>query len=229
MDSLIVDEFERACLTGDIETVEKFFYEYKVENVNMLKMRNLVVKEGHLNVLEYFYRYDVNLNEFYEYQSPLFIAIYKGWVDVTDFCIESGADVNIKDNNGGSALFRAAGSGHLEILDKLIINGGDIYHCDKEGQNLLFFAAISGVPDVFMRVLSFGFEINQQTDDGTTSLMIAVIYRNTEIVKILLEHGADPMIKDDEGKIALDFAEDPEIKNFMKTYMSSYNDDIKNL
>jgi ankyrin repeat protein len=48
-----------------------------------------------------------------------------------------------------------------------------------------------------------------------TDLMAASLNGNTDIVKLLLEKGANPYLKDKEGKTALDYAGNPEIKNLL--------------
>jgi ankyrin repeat protein len=45
--------------------------------------------------------------------------------------------------------------------------------------------------------------------------MVASVNGNTEIVKLLLEKGANPTLKDKEGKTALDYAGNPDIKKLL--------------
>jgi ankyrin repeat protein len=43
-------------------------------------------------------------------------------------------------------------------------------------------------------------------EDGRTALIMAAIRGNREIVSMLLDHGASPSAKDNDGKTALDYA-----------------------
>jgi ankyrin repeat protein len=49
-----------------------------------------------------------------------------------------------------------------------------------------------------------------------TDLMVASMNGYAEIVKLLLEKGGNPSLKDNEGKTALDYAGNPDIKNLLK-------------
>ena len=51
-----------------------------------------------------------------------------------------------------------------------------------------------------------GANINQKSLNGLTPLHITVITANANMVNLLLSKGADPGIKNDEGKSALDMA-----------------------
>jgi len=50
--------------------------------------------------------------------------------------------------------------------------------------------------DVADRLLSLGCEINAQDDEGSTALMSACFAHNIELIRLLLERGADPLMKD---------------------------------
>jgi len=49
--------------------------------------------------------------------------------------------------------------------------------------------------------------IDAESPNGTTPLMMAAHYGNPAVVKLLLEEGADPSIKNQQGLTALDFAQ----------------------
>ncbi|NCW41201.1 MAG: ankyrin repeat domain-containing protein, partial [Betaproteobacteria bacterium] len=48
--------------------------------------------------------------------------------------------------------------------------------------------------------------IDAESPNGTTPLMMAAYYGTPEATKLLLEEGADPLIKNQQGLTALDFA-----------------------
>jgi|WetSurSiteA1Bulk_404760.scaffolds.fasta_scaffold150258_2 ankyrin repeat protein len=52
-----------------------------------------------------------------------------------------------------------------------------------------------------------------KNDEGVTELIYASQHSNAEIVKLLLEKGANPDSKDNEGKKALDYAYNHEVRN----------------
>ena len=48
--------------------------------------------------------------------------------------------------------------------------------------------------------------IDAASPNSTTPLMMAAHYGNPAVVKLLLEEGADPLIKNQQGLSAIDFA-----------------------
>lgn len=51
--------------------------------------------------------------------------------------------------------------------------------------------------------------VNQQDDEGNTALIYAVVNNpNPEVIRFLLENGANPLIKNNQGYTALDYAQD---------------------
>lgn len=62
-------------------------------------------------------------------------------------------------------------------------------------------------PDFVRALVKHGAEINAQTKEGQTPLMVSVM--NADITKVLLECGADPLLQDQDGETALDYAQKP--------------------
>ena len=50
-------------------------------------------------------------------------ASCKGDLEIVKFLVESGADVNAKDNEGWNSLMEASYEGHLKVIKYLIENG----------------------------------------------------------------------------------------------------------
>ena len=53
---------------------------------------------------------------------------------------------------------------------------------------------------------------------GATPLMLACMRGNTAMVKLLLDHKANPYLKDKWGKTVYAYAKDPEILDLLRTY-----------
>ena len=75
--------------------------------------------------------------------TPLIAAIYHDQTNVAHYLIASGADVNIPDNNGETALMWAMASGDegLGIVEDLIAHGADLNAKDKYGVTVLSYAS----------------------------------------------------------------------------------------
>lgn len=72
--------------------------------------------------------------------SPIIIAAYHGNVDVVNFLLEKGADINDCNNNGTSVLMYAKDhcikSGDKKLFDLLLANGAEASHRDFSGKRL---------------------------------------------------------------------------------------------
>lgn len=75
--------------------------------------------------------------------TPLIAAIYHHNTNVVHFLIASGADVNIPDNSGETAIMWAMGGGddNLSIVKDLIAHGADLNAKDKGGASVLSYAS----------------------------------------------------------------------------------------
>jgi ankyrin repeat protein len=62
--------------------------------------------------------------------------------------LENGADVNAKDNDGGTALMWAARRGYVDVVVLLLVQRADVNSRNKNGETALMWAAREGNPDV---------------------------------------------------------------------------------
>ena len=63
----------------------------------------------------------------------LYDAAYGGNIDDAKQAIADGADVNVKNKYGLTALHRAACEGHRDIVELLIANGEDVNVKNDDG------------------------------------------------------------------------------------------------
>jgi uncharacterized protein len=97
----------------------------------------------------------------------------------------------------------AALHGLLPECEKLIALGADV---NKPGWAPLHYAATRGHVAVMALLLEENAYIDAASPNGTTPLMMAAHYGTPSAVKLLLEAGADPMLKNQLGLTAMDFA-----------------------
>ena len=112
-------------------------------------------------------------------------------------------DINATDNNGRSAFDYACKVGNEGIIDLLIKKGADYVRlrCALSYQRTpLHIACLHGHNKIVSKILSLCSKkdkkklLNAVTRKGYTPLHYACEQENTEVVKVLLKHGADPLI-----------------------------------
>jgi len=74
------------------------------------------------------------------------------------------------------------------------------------GQYPLDVAATRGALDEVLALLEGGAEINAHGERGNTALHEAVGQRHAEVVRVLLDRGASPTEKNDDGLLPVDIA-----------------------
>lgn len=103
-----------------------------------------------------------------------------------------------------SPLMMAALKGHIELVRQLIGRDADV---NKPGWTALHYAATNGHVAVMQLLLDHHAYIDAESPNGTTPLMMAAQYGSPGAVKLLLEAGADPLLKNQLGLTAIDFAQ----------------------
>ena len=103
-----------------------------------------------------------------------------------------------------SPLMLAALKGLTQICQQLIARGADV---NKPGWAPLHYAATHGHLAVMTLLLDQHAYIDAASPNGTTPLMMAARYGTPAAVQLLLQAGADPLLKNEPGLSAIDFAQ----------------------
>ena len=112
--------------------------------------------------------------------------------------INAGADPNLKNDNGCTAL--RFGANCLNFVKKMIKSGADVNWKDKDGHTALTEATELGNVDSMETLIGAGAEINS---GRTPPLMTAAFKGHVESVKLLIREGADLDFQDENGSTAL--------------------------
>ena len=118
--------------------------------------------------------------------TPLQIALMKKAMVIAglpDLFIDKGADVNVKNNDGNTALHEAARFGYLEIASKLLDKGADVNVKNSDGFTPLHSASASGFVKVAELLIEKGANVNAKSRDGRTPLGVAGTYQMKELLR----------------------------------------------
>jgi hypothetical protein len=107
-----------------------------------------------------------------------------------------------------SSLRSAVINRHAEIVSYLLDAGANVDAVNWKGRTSLILISVSKKcqATVMQLLLDHWANIDAQDHYGYTALMTATLKKNTDAVKLLLENGANTMIRDNNNQTALDIA-----------------------
>jgi len=165
--------------------------------------------------------------------SPLLIAIYHQKREVASMIADAVGDVDVfeaaalgrvdrvkqllRDDpslasafspDGFPAVGLAAFFGHLEALQTLIAAGADIHAAAKNGLKVqaIHAAVASKNLDIVRAVLEAGADPNAAQQQGFRPMHESGSSGSRELAELLMKYGADPSLKNDDGKDTVAFA-----------------------
>ena len=135
--------------------------------------------------------------------------------ELADMVADTSQNLNAVDSSGWTALMYAAQAGSPESVAILLKARAKAELKSYEGETAMFAAASSAQhPDAKVKMLAaVGVDVNGQDNRGVTPLMIAARHsRMPNLIASLMELGADPAKRDVEGKTALDYLTEAEVR-----------------
>lgn len=138
-------------------------------------------------------------------------------MNMLNYLLSKGADINAADGDGINAVMIAAYECPVEIIEAMIARGARIDTVGKSGTTMLMLGAER--PEVVSFLLAKGFSVNAKNNDSLTALMLAVcpssrlntydngvLAQKLDAAKILITNGANVNDKDKEGFTPLNYA-----------------------
>lgn len=143
------------------------------------------------------------------------VDLKQSWTTTVESLLDSGADIDARNQDGSTPLMWAAQFAQTEVLKILIRRGARIDVRDKSGNTPLIVAAcecamatMNSAYNVLKILLDQGVDVNARSKDGSTALMSAASgFGGPAIIKLLLDRGADPTLKDHKGNTAISLAQ----------------------
>ena len=178
-------------LSASAGAYEDFFQAAKMDDPNRIVA---LLKRG----------LDPNLIEPERGDTGLILALREGSMKVFNVLINArGTDIEIKARNGDTALMIAAYKGNKPAVDALLAKGAQV---NRPGWTALHYAAASGNNEIVQLLIDKYAYIDAASPNNTTPIMMAARGGHILTVKLLLDEGADAMLKNDVGMTAIDFA-----------------------
>lgn len=163
-------------------------------------------------------------------QDMLMYSAQNNDTELMKFSLKNGADVNLQDKDGDTALIWASIRGNLDVFRTLIENKADVNAKDKSDRTVLIWASSN---DVVKTLIDNGADVNAKDKSGWTALMRASLNGHNDVVKTLIEHGADINAKNENGWTPLVLAasngENEVIKTLLIEYQAKVSDEDKTI
>ncbi|XP_064516304.1 ankyrin repeat and SOCS box protein 1 isoform X3 [Pseudopipra pipra] len=137
--------------------------------------------------------------------TPLRIAATAGHGPCVDFLLQKGAEIDLVDVKGQTALYVAVVNGHLECAKILLEAGADPNGSRHHRSTPVYHAARVGRADILQELIRYGadVDVNHHPPSGGHSprplttlvvcpLYISAAYHNLQCFQLLLRAGANP-------------------------------------
>lgn len=179
------------------------------EDINLSDQLFLSIRNGDLNQVKSIIDIDKNLINSRNrlYSTPLIVAASINKLEICNYLIDAGADINLENTNNYRAIHYAAYNNQFELVKKLVEKGAEIEVWNNRGRLPIHYAAYAGNIEMLEYFVKKGLKINTKAgDDGGTVLHFACNGKNLEMVKYLLNKGTDLSVVDNEGLSVLHWA-----------------------
>lgn len=100
--------------------------------------------------------------------SPLILTAIRGDRGIMDLLLVNNANVDLRSNDGRTALMAAAWNGHADIVNQLINNGANVGLSNTDGWTAMHYAAWKGYSGIVSQLLQRGADPDHRNSDGWT-------------------------------------------------------------
>ncbi len=118
-------------------------------------------------------------------------AVARGDIPAARAELEGGADPNIMQVDGATALHWAIYRDEVEMVDLLLRSGAAVNVSNREGVTPIAMAATYGNAPIISALLASGVDPSSPGPYGVTSIMLAARSGNPVAIRVLVDAGAD--------------------------------------
>jgi ankyrin repeat protein len=141
--------------------------------------------------------------------------------------LQYDADVNVTNSQGRTALMTACLLGHVNKAIELLDNNANVDSIDQQGNTALIDAVHSRNKKLIELILKYHPQVNHTNNQQETALILCVKHKSAsdDIVKLLLEAGSDPELKEQNQQSAWLIAKQkhPKISRTIEKHLNDIN------
>ncbi|CAF3593831.1 unnamed protein product [Rotaria sp. Silwood1] len=166
--------------------------------------------------------------------TPLHLAAGYNHYEIAQFLLENGGNPNAVDKGGLIALHNASSFGHVDVATLLInyhsdVNARDnwsytpLHEAASKGRTQLSLhnASSFGHVDVATLLINYHSDVNARDNWSYTPLHEAASKGRTQLCSLLLAHGANPHLQNQDNQTPLDLATADDVKSLLLDAMST--------
>lgn len=203
MSTNIDDQLLYAAKIGDILTIKTLIHKHTIDinkyyNGYTILMIAAIYKQ--LQTVKELVKLGANIHLKNELDEPLLIQLEDPDLELVEFLVDSGIDINDRSEQEETALMLSTKLEYTKLLIKL---GAQVNACDIFGNTAVFNAYDCEKYDIVLYLFEHGANINETYYPGDTITMMAVRDGNIDLVKQLLNFKPDLTIRNIEDDTAL--------------------------
>ena len=130
-------------------------------------------------------------------QPALTLLAYNGQKTSLQMLLLAGADPNMRDSDGHTALTRAALMSHEDIVRLLLQSNANPNEGDQYDNTPLHAAAREGSKRIAQILIDGGADPNKRNISARTPIYSAICRNRKDMVKLMMDNGADTNISDE--------------------------------
>ncbi len=204
---------QRSIATSDIESIRSEIEKQpKLLTATIARRRvtplHYAIQQGKIESVKVLLELGAPLdNDNQQVRSPLHAALSGRNTEIVKLILAQTNDVNERDRNQSTPLIYAAmfRQHPVEIIDALIAKGAEIDAVNSSNQTPLIIASYYGRADVGKRLVAAGANVSFTDRNGTTPFL-ASCASTPDLVPLLLQRGADPFVRNNQGQTGLHLA-----------------------
>ena len=134
------------------------------------------------------------------------IAVLKGTLEIVEYLVSAGANVNYRNSSDGTPLVIAIKNEKFDLIAYLLNQGANVNLASQFNDTPLPTAVGRGELEIVKLIVSHGADLNVKNNNKETPLLIALENNYSEIAEYLISKDANVNIKNQGGKYPLHIA-----------------------